>query len=232
MLSTEKRADSALTKTSLETGQSALPTSSRLLTTAARLFRRHGYHATSTREIAAALGINKGTLYHHIKGKEDLLYLLCAQCLDNIHTRVARAIAAEPDSVAKLRELIRVHVETMLKDRDEHAAMLLELKSLTGNRATEIIRLRNDYEQMVRSVVRGAQLQGAIRADIETKYLSLAMLNLLNWTIFWFEPGDELTPAGLGAILTEIYLDGALSPTATPVGVRPFSIGHPGNVAD
>ena len=40
---------------------------------ALRLFTEKGYHATSMQDIAAAVGLYKGSLYHYIGGKEDLL---------------------------------------------------------------------------------------------------------------------------------------------------------------
>src|SRR5512133_1994182 len=45
-----------------------------LLRSAARLFRRKGFHATSTRDIAAAVGMRSGSPFYHFKSKGALLY--------------------------------------------------------------------------------------------------------------------------------------------------------------
>jgi len=184
-------------------------TSSRLLTVAAGLFRRKGYSATTTREIAALVGIKKASLYHHIAGKEDLLFDLCLECLGHIHTEVARAIAMETDPLERVKTFIRIHVTTMLADQDKHASMLIELRSLTGERRAEVTRMRDQYEAMLRAVIQHAQEQKAIRADIRTKMLALSLLNLLNWTIFWYEPDGGLSPDEISGIFEELFLKGA-----------------------
>ena len=53
-----------------------------------------------------------------------------------------------------------------------------------------------------------------IRNDVDPKLLTVALLNLLNWTIFWFEPGGGLQADDLGEVLAKIYLQGIL--IATP----------------
>ena len=45
-----------------------------LLRSAARLFRRKGFDATSTRDIAAAVGMQSGSPFYHFKSKGALLY--------------------------------------------------------------------------------------------------------------------------------------------------------------
>jgi TetR/AcrR family transcriptional regulator, cholesterol catabolism regulator len=185
-------------------------TADRALIVAAQLFRTKGYSASTTREIAAHLGINKATLYHHFGGKEDLLHDLSAESLKRMKTDVAIAIASETDPLSRLRTCIRVHVTTMLADRDKHASMLFELRSLTGERAAHVLELRDQYEQIIRAVLQEGQERGPIRDDVAVKYLALGLLNMLNWTIFWFEPDGDLAPDQLAEVLAELFLFGAV----------------------
>ena len=46
----------------------------RLLSAAAQLFREKGFDRTTVRDIAAAVGIQSGSIFHHFKSKEDILY--------------------------------------------------------------------------------------------------------------------------------------------------------------
>jgi AcrR family transcriptional regulator len=197
-------------------------TGERVLTEAARLFRTKGYSATTMRELAAALDVNKATLYHYIGGKEDLLYQLSIESLERITTDVSRAIALESDPLSRLVSAIKAHINTMLADRDKHATMLNELRALSGERATDVVELRDRYESLIRALLQEGLDRGLIRSDLgSVKYLTLALLNLLNWTIFWFEPDGELTPADLGEIFASIYLLGVTNDAALvpqPVG--------------
>jgi TetR/AcrR family transcriptional regulator, cholesterol catabolism regulator len=186
-------------------------TADRLLQTAASLFRRKGYTASTTRELSDLLGIQKASLYHHIRGKEDLLLGISLESLKRIISSVAAAGSlVEPGK--RLEAMIAAHVETSLRDRDMHLTMLVELRSLSTERREEVLRLRDRYESMVRTVISEEQQAGRIRADIDSKYLTLALLNLLNWTIFWFDPNGDRTASELGKILSTVFLDGSRAP--------------------
>ena len=190
-------------------------TGERVLAEAARLFRTKGYSATTMRELAAALDVNKATLYHYIGGKEDLLYKLSIESLERIITDVSRAIALQSDPLSRLVSAIKAHINTMLADRDKHATMLNELRALTGERANDVIELRDRYESLIRALLQEGLDRGLIRSDLGSeKYLTLGLLNLLNWTIFWFEPEGELTPQEIGEILASIYLFGVTADAA------------------
>lgn len=197
----------ALKTTSSNATQS---TSERLLATAAHLFRTKGYAATTTREIASKLGLQKGSLYYHIEGKEDLLYRLCVDSLSRLHGAAQKAVDQEEGAPAKINALMLSHVTGMLADRDMHATMLIELRSLTGARRADVIRLRDQYEELITGVISEGQREGTIRSDVDFKYLGLAMLNIMNWTIFWFDPIRELTAGSLAEILATVYLQGIM----------------------
>jgi TetR/AcrR family transcriptional regulator, cholesterol catabolism regulator len=192
-------------------------TRERLLTTAASLFHERGYAGTTTREIAREVGIEKASLYHYIDGKEDLLYDLCSNSLWHIREGAEGVLARETDPQRQLQLVIEAHIKSSLANRDIHATMLLELRCLSPERRRRVIQMRDDYEEILRGVTARCQASGALRADIEPKLLTLALLNLLNWTIFWFKPGGEYTPERVADVLYQLYLQGA--------GSRPVAAG-------
>src|SRR5215467_7935752 len=81
---------------------------------ALRLFREKGYHATSMQDIAAAVGLYKGSLYHYIDGKEELLVRVFERGMGVLLTEVER-IAADPTDgpSAQLRRIVEAHVEAV-----------------------------------------------------------------------------------------------------------------------
>jgi TetR/AcrR family transcriptional regulator, cholesterol catabolism regulator len=181
----------------------------RMLNAAAALFSKKGYAATSTREIAAVLRIQKASLYYHIEGKEDLLYSICKSSLEQIRADVATAIEDVSDPLERTRTLIRAHIESMLRDQDRHSATLSEMRALSKERLVQVIALRDTYEEMVRSVLQEAQQAGALRADIPVKYLCLILLGLVNRVEVWYRRKGALSPAALGGVLAMIFLTGA-----------------------
>jgi AcrR family transcriptional regulator len=189
-----------------------LSTSDTILAAAAHVFRTKGYQAATTEEIANLSGIRKASLYHHIKAKEDLLYALCTDSLARITAAAEQVSAQGAEPVTRLRELVRLHVVTMLADQDKHAVMLTELRSLHGARRKQVIALRDRYEGIIRQTLAECQTDGTIRDDDTVKALSLALLNLLNWTIFWYKPRNEMSAAMVADFLARIFLFGAAGP--------------------
>lgn len=184
------------------------PTAARLLEVAAELFGRHGYQQTTTREIADRLQLQKGSLYYHIKNKEELLYRICVESLRRMEEQVGRHLIGVP-AADRLRVLIRAHVAAALQDRAMHAVMLTELRSLSPESRADVVIRRDQYQRTVFEVVSAAQAAGQLRAEIDAKLLTLSLLDLLNWTIFWFRPDGPLQPSELAEALGEIFLNGA-----------------------
>ncbi len=186
-------------------------TANQLRRGAAQLFWKKGYAATTIRELAGLLGMQKASLYYHIDSKEDLLYDICVESLGNIHGAVVQAIAEESDQLARVRVMIRAHVASMLDDKEKHATMLTELKALSPIRRAAVVELRDEYERLARAVISEAQDAGALRLEVSAKELQLGLFNLLNWTIFRYRLDGELSPEQLAGLLESLYLDGALS---------------------
>jgi AcrR family transcriptional regulator len=184
-------------------------TAARLLEVAARQFQEKGYAATTTRELAALLGVQHASLYYHIEKKEDLLYAVCVDSLTRIRREVEAAVTAQAEPVARLRALIETHLVVGLTDEHKHATMLLELRALSPARRAEVVRLRDEYERLVRDVLAEAQASGAVRRDVPVKHLGLALLSLLNWTIVWYRSEGELTPGELAGLFVKLYMQGA-----------------------
>jgi AcrR family transcriptional regulator len=185
-------------------------TAAKLIETAAALFRRKGYAASTTRELAELLGIQKASLYYHISGKDDLLVTICHESLRRITDQV-REVAESAPAESRLVDVIERHVTTALHDRDMHAVMLIELRALPAARRTSVIERRDQYQHLLQELMASEQEAGRIRAYIDTKYLTLSLLNLLNWTIFWFDPEGDMAPQELGRTLATIFVEGARS---------------------
>ncbi|MDR7433888.1 MAG: TetR/AcrR family transcriptional regulator [Armatimonadota bacterium] len=181
-----------------------------LLRIAARLFRTKGYAATSVRDIARALRLESSSLYHYIDSKEELLYRICVQSLDELMEKVEPIVFSPLPPLEKLQRFIETHVDAILEDRDRHAVMLFELRSLSPRRRKAIVQLRDRYEQLVLRMVEEGQQAGLLRQDLSARYLKLALLNLLNWSIFWYRPHGPLDSSAVGGLLGEVFLHGVL----------------------
>src|SRR5262250_4019928 len=89
-----------------------------ILRTAARLFQQQGYDATSMNDVAGALRLSKGGLYHHFQSKDEILFDLMNHAMDITEERVIAPAKAIPDPEERLRTVIRRHIAVVLSERD------------------------------------------------------------------------------------------------------------------
>jgi len=203
------RARSVETLSQSDADQAGKPTGERLFDIAAALFCEKGYAATTTREIAAAAGIQQASLYYHVTGKEDLLHQICISSLEQLFAEVQAAVNAAGNPLERIEVLAGTHLRTILRHQIRYVTMLNELRALSSPHRTTVMALRKKYANLVRSVIENAQAEGAIRIDIPARYLYLALLNILNWAVLWFRRGQTLSEEQLARIFTSIYLSGA-----------------------
>ncbi len=188
------------------------PTIDRLFDTAAELFWRQGYAATTTREIATAFGIQQASLYHHIANKEDLLYRICVSSLEPFVKDVPAVVAEAQCPLDRIKLLIRAHLTTLLLYQQRNVTQLTELRSLSARHRTEVLALRDKYEQFSRSILEDAQAADAVRDDVSAKFLNLELMSILNHVSLWFRKGKGLNEPQLAEIFTKIFLEGAATP--------------------
>src|SRR6516165_11936270 len=96
-----------------------------ILRVAARLFQQQGYHATSMNDVAAALKLSKGGLYHHFQSKDEILFNLMDHAMTITEESVLKPVMAIPDPEQALRTLIRLHIEVVLSWRDREITVML-----------------------------------------------------------------------------------------------------------
>lgn len=185
-------------------------TRARVLAAAADSFRQLGYTATSTRMLAAKVGMQSASLYHYISTKEDLLFAICDESLSRITAAVQLAAAPADSEIIVLRRVIAAHVATALRDRDLHATMLIEMRALSHDRRGIISKERAAYRSVLTGFVEAAQQAGELRDDRPASHLTLALLNLLNWSIFWFRADGEFSVDEVADLLSTMFFDGAL----------------------
>ena len=182
-----------------------------LLRSAARLFRRKGFGATSTRDIAAAVGMRSGSPFYHFKSKGALLYAVMEEGMRSAIVRqqqaLQRAGQVTPDLAAQLRILIRNHFDVLLgPGSDFIPVMLYESRSITAKQRATLAGLQHEYEAPWTPVLDALHASGQLKADV--KLARLLMFGALNWSVQWYDRAkgaslDELTEAALGLFIGE-----------------------------
>lgn len=184
------------------------PTADRIVETAAKLFREQGYAQSTTRQISELLGIQKASLYHHIGGKEDLLYSICMGATSRVLADVREAIAEAPPE-DRLREAIKAHIVSAINDSDLHAVLQFEWRALSDERREEVSEIRRELHGELRQLIEDDRKARRLRTDIDVTYISLTLMNMLSWALFSFNETGADSPEEVGHTLALLFVEGA-----------------------
>ena len=179
-----------------------------LLQAALRLFGERGYHATSLQDVIDAAGCSKGAFYHYFDSKEDLLLLFHDSFIDHL-LEFAEAKAEEPgDPLERLEAILRHHLESMSAFHDHMAVFHNEARFLTREKFRLVQVKRDRYEAAVRGLVEAAVAGGRLRADLDARLFSLALLGVFNWAFRWYRPDGPLPPQAMAGTLFAMLVEG------------------------
>ena len=199
------------------TREAVIDSRQEILRTSARLFQQRGYDATSMNDIAAALKLSKGGLYHHFQSKDEILFEIMNHAMDITEERVikpARGIA-KPDD--RLRALIRLHIEVVLSPADrEITVMLHENHPLAPALRKRINQRKKDYVHFVENLVADVQkdfqkekhLSPGSQPSVSPRAAAFALLGMINWIYQWYRPDGNLQPQALVAQFTNLFYGG------------------------
>lgn len=166
-----------------------------LVLTAGRLFCKHGYERTTVRELARAVGLQSGSLFHHFRSKEEILVAVMNNGIQEVLDDGERALAHYKAPADRLAALFRVHMWSMLQGAggDAMNALVYEWRSLSPGSQSMVKELSDRYEAMWQSVVSGAASAGLIKGD--ARVIKRCVLGAMNLTVQWYKPGGRLAPA-------------------------------------
>ncbi|MGH3329027.1 MAG: TetR/AcrR family transcriptional regulator [Streptomycetales bacterium] len=180
-------------------------TSEAIRVAAAELFHRRGYEATTLRQVAAEVGIQVGSLYNHISGKQDLLRWITVSAMEDLIDEQLKAVAGAEDAEGKLRAAIETHMRVHAVRARELFIGYSELRSLSRANLREVNALREHYEATLRELIDAAAAQG--RADVlDVRLQSYALLAMGEHLASWYRPRASPSLGRVVAVYTEMAL--------------------------
>lgn len=177
---------------------------SELLRAAAKLFVDKGFAATTTRDIAEAVGMRSGSPFYHFRSKQELLKAAMIEGLDAGHARQLEAIDGVDDPEQRLRVLIRSHLG-MLLDGDCRSPLLVsEARALDEQARREIAAAFDRYQVPWQETLDALQQSGKLATAAPP--VRLLLFGMLNWSSHWYRPDgplsvDELADAAIALLL-------------------------------
>lgn len=169
-----------------------------LLSAAARLFRHQGFAATTTRDIAAASGMQAGSPFYHFENKQALLAAVMQEGMHRALQRQSAALAAlgtQASAPDRFRALVRHHFEVLLGPHSDFVpVMLYEWRALDVSQKADITALKDRYEAAWVPVLQHLHADGHLAGD--PRLVRLMVFGAMNWSVQWYQSPD---PSGMAA---------------------------------
>ena len=177
--------------------------------TVARLFARKGYEGTSIRDITSELGMSKSSLYYYFKSKEELLFNLANDFMDDALEVLEQIISSDIPPDEKIGRLFRFYASFFVSDHDRLTLLVNEMQSLGGPLRKILIEKERRYVRLLRSVLTDLDSQGALK-KIHPTVAVFAFFGMVHYTYKWYDPNGPISPQELADGFCEIFTQGVL----------------------
>jgi len=178
---------------------------------AARVFYEKGYDGASMQDIAAAVGLTKAGLYHHVGSKDRLLFEIMNYGMDILDENVIQKVKGVADARERLRQTIIGHIDLIVRARDQEITVILhENRSLRGALRKKINTRKRAYIQLLEEMIAKAQEQAGAPPLISPRLGAFALLGMINWLYQWYRPEGAIKQHELAQAYAEFFFRGLL----------------------
>ncbi|HVW34767.1 MAG TPA: TetR/AcrR family transcriptional regulator, partial [Acidimicrobiia bacterium] len=179
-----------------------------ILDVAADLFRQRGYQGMRMDDLAEAVKLNKGTLYHYFSSKAELLYRIYRDtATEMIETMRALPADAAPDELlARIVEDISRAIE---RRRNYVTVFFQEMhwirQWLAPEHFEEIDAIQVEFRNTVTGVIERGVKEGVFR-PVDASVVALGIIGMAGWTYQWYAPGGRYSMDDVAGIFGDLVL--------------------------
>jgi AcrR family transcriptional regulator len=195
------------------TGSPSIP--ERLMRVSVELFAEHGYAQTSVQQIVDAAGVTKGALYHYFSSKDDLLFDIYDRLLSLQKEHLDEIVGRGQGTEETLRLACEDVIVTSIESLNEATVFFRSQHMLAADRQSEVKRRRRSYNDLFESILERGQAEGLFRRDIPSAVLIAHFFSDPHYLAQWYSPAGAEPKEQVASQLTELYLAGLRTPTAS-----------------
>lgn len=162
-----------------------------MLALSLQLFARNGYAATTVQDIANATGVLKGSIYHYISSKEDLLFRIFQDAHVENESLMHYIIALDSSPLERLRTYLERSLYITLHNIDRTTLYFRDWRHLSGERLEALSAHRIQYDRFLRDLIKEACMAAGVTSNIKPKHVSSFIIGATNWVADWFTPNNE-----------------------------------------
>ena len=180
-----------------------------MLDAATKVFHARGYADASVQDIADELGILKGSLYHYIDSKEDLLFRLLEESHNEVDA-ILDEIRAQPDlpPMERLAQYTTRQVEYTCRNLAKMAIYYHDGEQLSSARRRKVAAKRSAHENFVTELIGEAQKRGEVPRGLDANLATNFLFGSMIWVYRWYRPNGPLRPAEFAAANADFVIHG------------------------
>ncbi|MBN1123303.1 MAG: TetR/AcrR family transcriptional regulator [Anaerolineae bacterium] len=157
-------------------------TRQQIIQAAAELFTCKGYAGTSISDLANAVGLTKGALYHHFENKDALFLAVVEALRENWGREVGRVVARTKGALNRIAAMFELHARLIQKNNTYCLLMLGLFSNACGEEAKfsgELEAVYGELARFVQAIIEKGQAEGEIRADLDTRLMALNIVAMM-----------------------------------------------------
>ncbi len=183
-----------------------------IIAAAASLFKKKGYRATTLEDIAAAVGMLKGSLYYYIRSKEELLYLVVRDPIRQAYNRLEEIVNSDASAPEKIKLAIANHVTIFHRHYPHIAVYLHDFHNVMQKLQDNSIETPKEYQLLLAQLVQQGVDSGELRTDLDATVAGYAILGMCNWMYRWYKPEGHMSAEAIAEVFTKLILEGLQQP--------------------
>lgn len=178
-----------------------------IVAVASSLFRKKGYTVVSMRLLAKEVGIKAASLYNHISSKHEILSIIIMGVAQRFTDEMARINTQKSSPIEKVREIMLMHIEITLNDPEGMESLQNNWMYLEGQTLADYKRLRNEYEESLRKIIK-AGIKGGDIKDVNPEILIYSLLATLRSLYIWYPRQKDIEPEKLKTDMISVMMNG------------------------
>lgn len=173
---------------------------------AVRAFYKRGYYAATMRNIGEAAGIRAPSIYNHFPTKQAILNHIMIKTMTELKERARMALATTlGNPLSRLNAFVEAHIRFHVEYVMEATITDNELRALSPQNRANILKLRDEYEAILRSIINEGVHEGVF-TETNIKLTSIAILTMCTAITIWYRPGGLMSVDEIVAIYTRFAL--------------------------
>lgn len=184
-----------------------------ILDAAVDIFHAKGYSATSVDDVAASVGILKGSLYYYMDSKEDLLRRIVEEVHEDVEELIQASLArTELPPLQRLAEYVRAQVDYNVRNIKRVRVYYHDYEQLSPALLSTVRKSRRTNEQLIVDLVKEAKDAGEVPKATNERLATKTAFATITWMYTWYKPGGGISAKEFGDFCADFVVNGLRGP--------------------